>query len=103
MKTIEGLRVARLLGDRLRQRGYPVRKVFLFGSVAHGTSHKDSDIDIAVFCEPFKARKHLENVRFLLEAKKIDMRIQTVCLHPKDFANPFFTLAREVQEHGIEV
>ncbi len=103
MKTLEGLRAARSLRDRLKSKGVPVRQVYLFGSVARGSSHEQSDIDIAILCDPFKATKHQENIQFLLEGKKVDMRIQTVCLHPKDFDNPYFTLASEVQKYGIAV
>lgn len=103
MKSIEGLRAARSLSERLKHKGIPVHDVYLFGSVARGTANKDSDVDIAVVCEPYKATKHLENVEFLLEGKKIDMRIQTVCLHPLDFDNPYFTLAKEIQRYGIAV
>jgi predicted nucleotidyltransferase len=103
MKAIEGLHAARSLRERLLRKGVPVRNVFLFGSVARGTARDDSDIDIAVVCEPYKATKHEENVEFLLEGKKVDMRIQTVCLHPQDFENRYFTLAREIERHGIPV
>ncbi len=103
MKAIEGLHAARSLRERLLRKGVPVRNVFLFGSVARGAAREDSDIDIAVVCDPYKAAKHEENVEFLLEGKKVDMRIQTVCLHPADFDNPYFTLAKEVQRYGIAV
>lgn len=78
-----------------------MRSVFLFGSVARGNAREWSDIDIAIVCDPYKATKHQENVEFLLEGKKVDMRIQTVCLHPMDFENPYFTLAKEVERYGI--
>ncbi|MDD5055760.1 MAG: nucleotidyltransferase domain-containing protein [Candidatus Peribacteraceae bacterium] len=101
MKTIVGLRAARALRKRLEKKGIVLRNVYLFGSVARGNATAESDIDIAVVCDPYKATKHQENVEFLLEGKKVDMRIQTVCLRPEDFQNPYFTLAKEVEKYGI--
>jgi len=94
---------AKALKERLLSRGYPIQKLHVFGSVAKGQSHAWSDIDIAVLCEPFLPSKHDENVRFLLESKEVDVRIQTVCLHPEDFTNKYWNLIQEVKDHGIVI
>jgi predicted nucleotidyltransferase len=99
----DGMRIARSLKKNLQHKGYPVREVFLFGSVAKGRAHAQSDIDIAVLCEKFLPSRHEENVRFLLSSKEIDVRIQTVCLHPEDFDNRYFALAKDIHEHGVLV
>lgn len=101
MDTHEGLRLAKRFADALRARGYPVLEAFLFGSVAKGTADADSDIDIAVVCEPFAASRGEESTRLLLVSKDIDRRIETVCLHPEDFDNRYSTLVEEVKRYGI--
>ena len=101
--TIDGMRVARTLEKRLQKHGYPIRSVRLFGSVAQNKAHKWSDIDIAVICDPFLESKYDEKYLFCKEGRDIDIRIEIVCLHPKDFENKYFTLAKEIERYGIEV
>jgi uncharacterized protein len=103
MKRSEGLKTARLLKEYLRSRGFPIRRVVLYGSVAQGTAGDESDIDIAVVADPFGSSQTEEGGDILLASKDIDLRIETVCLHPEDFSAPFFTLAREIERTGIEV
>ncbi|MDO8648864.1 MAG: nucleotidyltransferase domain-containing protein [Candidatus Peregrinibacteria bacterium] len=102
MKRDEGLRLARRFKALLLQRGYPVHRVVLYGSVAKGTSRADSDIDIAVVTDPFGVSRIREGGDILLASKDIDLRIETVTLHPSDFDRPFFTLAREIERTGVE-
>ncbi len=103
MKIEEGLRLAKELKELLLRRGYPIRRVFLYGSVAKGTAKKDSDIDIAVVTRPFHPSRIREGGDILLTSKDIDLRIETVTLHPEDFDRPFFGLGREIERTGIEV
>jgi predicted nucleotidyltransferase len=102
MNRSEGLRVARRFKHLLQQKGYPVRRVVLFGSVAKGTARPDSDIDIAVVTDPFRSSRVREGGDILLASKDIDLRIESVTLHPDDFDRPFFTLAREIERTGVE-
>ncbi len=101
MKKQDGLTLARKLRRVLLRQGYPVRKVILFGSTATGKAKAGSDIDIAIVTDPFLKSPFDENVRFSLLGRDIDIRIETVCLHPIDFENRYFTLAKEVERHGI--
>ena len=102
MKRSEGLQLASSFKQQLLKSGYPIKHVYLFGSVAKGTSDSHSDIDIAIVCYPFKISKHEENVEFLWASKDIDLRIETVTLHPEDFQNKYFTLAKEIERYGVE-
>lgn len=81
----------------------PVQKVFLFGSYARGKPHKESDIDIAVVCKPFRRTRHEENVEFLSAGHDIDLRIETICLHPEDLENKYSTIVQEVKKYGMPV
>ena len=103
MTREEGLAMARKFKEILLEQNHPIANVLLFGSVARNEAHEQSDIDIAVVCEPFLPTKHKENTMLRKARRSIDLRIEPVCLHPKDLANKFFTLAREVQDNGIAV
>jgi predicted nucleotidyltransferase len=85
MKRAEGIAVARTFRDALLERGYPVRRVVLFGSVARGQATEDSDLDIAVVCDRFAATRHEENMALRRLRWGIDIRIEPICLHPDDF------------------
>ncbi len=95
--------VAQSFKDLLIRRGYPVKKVYLYGSVAQGAAHPQSDIDIAVVTEPFHLSRMREGGAILLASKDIDLRIETVTLHPEDFDRPFFALGEEIKRTGVEV
>lgn len=103
MKRSYGVSVARKLKAKLVAQGVPVKKVYLFGSVAKEKTHPGSDIDIAIVCEPFAATRHDENMALRRARRNIDRRVEPVCLHPVDFDNKYFTLAQEVRRHGIAV
>lgn len=103
MTREEGLTLARLLREELRKRKLPVRQVYLFGSVAKGNTHKWSDIDIAVICDPFRSTRHEEDMELRLARRAIDSRISPISLHPEDLENHLSTLAYEVKKSGIPV
>ena len=100
MNREEGLHIGRQVRALLLQRGYPIRKVVLFGSVANNTAHRHSDIDLAVITDAFHASPMEESVDIHLASMTIDPRIETVTLRPDDFDQPFFTLAREIERTG---
>lgn len=75
----------------------------MFGSIAKGTSHAESDIDIAVVCAPFAAFRHAEHVAVSKYRWDIDLRIEAFCLHPEDLENRYSTIAQEVKQYGIDV
>lgn len=95
--------MARRFKSLLKERGYPVQRVVLFGSVAKDTAHEQSDIDIAVVTDSFRPSRLDEGSEILLAGKDIDMRIQTVTLHLEDFDRPFFGLGKELERTGVEV
>lgn len=103
MQRSEGLSLAKKFKELLLSRGYPVHRVVLYGSVVKGTAGTESDIDIAVVTDSFGSSRIREGGDILLASKDIDVRIETVTLHPDDFSRPFFTLAREIERTGVEV
>ena len=103
MKRMEALRLARMLKEKLCERRIPVRQMLLYGSAARDAARDDSDIDIAVICDPFRETRLEENVEVSRNRWDIDLRIETVCLRPEDLEDPYFDLAREVKRNGIPV
>ena len=103
MKKEEGLSVARKFRIALAVAGLPVQRVLVYGSVAHGTSTEDSDLDIAVICAPFRETRHDENMVLRTVRSDIDLRISPYCFHPDDFHKEWFGLAQEVERTGVEV
>jgi len=51
--------------DKL-SRQISIDKVILFGSYAKGNTHKDSDVDIAIFSDYFKSMSRVDGIHFLL-------------------------------------
>jgi len=103
MNRADGIRVAKKFKELLLAKGYPVRRVILYGSVAKNTARPDSDIDIAVVTDPFLPSRIREGGDVLLLSKNVDLRIETVTLHPEDLDQPFFTLGCEIERTGVEV
>lgn len=103
MKRDDGIRLARKLKQRLLRQRLPVRQVLLYGSVAMGAAGDDSDIDIAVICAPFRATRLEENVEVARGREDLNLRIETICLHPEDLENKYSIIGQEVKKHGIPV
>lgn len=103
MKRSEGIVIAQRFRDALIARGYPVQRIVLFGSVASNKATEESDIDLAVVCDPFAATRHEENMAFRKICWEIDIRIEPICLHPDDFQKSYFALPLEVEREGVAV
>jgi len=99
----EALLVARRLQKALQNKQLPIHKLLLFGSVAKGSPHKWSDIDIAVICDPFGDSRHEENMAIRVARRDIDVRIEPICLHPDEMDNRYSTIVQEVKRYGIPV
>ena len=102
MKLTEGLAIARKYKDAVSKRGYPVERMFLFGSVTRDVATDDSDIDVAVVCSAFMPSRMDETLALWNARRQIDIRIEPFCLHPEDFRNPL-SIAREIERTGVEV
>lgn len=98
-----GLAIARIFRKAVVSQGYPVQRMFIYGSVSRGQATKDSDLDIAIICKPFARSRHEENMVFRRIRRDIDARIEPFTLHPEDFTKPYFALPYEVEKDGMEV
>ena len=103
MNRTEGIIIAQKFRDALLAKGYPVQRVLLFGSVARDEATEDSDLDIAVICDPFLETRQEENIAMRELCWDIDVRIEPFSLHLDDFQKPFFALPYEVEREGVAV
>jgi predicted nucleotidyltransferase len=103
MTRDEGITIARRFREAVLARGYPVQRIVVFGSVARDEATEDSDLDIAVICEPFAPTRVEENLAMRRVCRDIDVRIEPFCLHEDDFENKLFAIPFEVRREGIDV
>jgi uncharacterized protein len=103
MKKEEAIALAKRFKQKLEKSDVPLQSVYLYGSAARGNTHKDSDIDIAVVCLPFGNTRHEENVVVSKNRWDVDLRIETICLHPEDFENSYWAIPQEVKQYGIAI
>ncbi len=80
-----------------------IDKVILFGSYARGTTHKDSDINLAIISNDFKGKRRVDNINYLL-LKAIDYDVD---LEPFPFTPDEFIFQegfiKEVLRDGVEI
>lgn len=82
-----------------------VEKVYIYGSMARGDYHSNSDIDIAVISKDFQGLNHRERYQKIINpVRKVtkDKPVDLVCYTPKEFKrgqNSF--LPEIIQEEGI--
>jgi len=84
---------------------YPVKKIFVFGSHANGTSHKDSDIDLGVVVDLPENTDFIDlNVKMFHYADKIDTSFEPKCISWKDYkSHPSASILSEIIRTGIYV
>ena len=83
--------------------GYQPVKIFIFGSYAKGTSHKWSDIDVAIVTN--KLKRNYEKNRSVLRriGLDVDLRIEPHGFTAEDFENLADPLVYEIRKTGIRV
>ena len=85
----------------------PVEQIYLFGSYAYGTPHKDSDLDFYVVLKDDVQMRDLDaglQIRFAIARKKT-MAVDIVAKKKKDFLsrNYNFTLEQKVLRDGLKI
>ena len=89
------------LGQRIA-RDFPVEKVILFGSYAHGNPTEDSDVDLLVIM-PFKGRSCRKAVEILCRTRP-GFPVDLLPRRPGDSVRRYADgapLIREAFDHGI--
>ena len=85
----------------------PVEQIYLFGSYAYGTPHKDSDLDLYVVLKDGLPMRDLDaGLQISLAiARKKSMPVDIIAKNKKDFINRLndMTLERKVNREGIRI
>jgi len=100
MDKKNALKIAREFAAVIK-RNYDCRQIFLFGSYAKGTSHEESDIDIAVVLKEFDNSIDMQ-LELMRLRRKIDSRIEPHPFRESDFniTNP---VVYEILQHGQRI
>ena len=100
MDKNEALKIAKRYIDTISKK-YRIENAILFGSYASGTSHPDSDIDIAIV---FKAVDDIIDMQIELLSLRSD---DDLLIEPHPFTVSDFkianTLVAEILKNGIEI
>lgn len=72
----------------LKDNRIAVWRLYIFGSHAKGTSHAESDIDLAIFWDRDEIDGFDEDVRLMLLTRNVDLRIEPHSFSRKDFEQP---------------
>ena len=96
--------------DKLKEliiNAIPVEQIYLFGSYAYGTPHKDSDLDLYVVLKDDFPLRDLDaglQIRIAIDRKK-SMPVDIVAKKKKDFVNRLddITLERIVHRDGVRI
>jgi len=85
----------------------PVEQIYLFGSYAYGTPHKDSDLDLyVVLSDDFPLRDLDAGLQISMAiARKKSMPVDIIAKKKKDFINRLddITLERIVNRDGVRI
>lgn len=74
---------------RLIKDSFKIKRIFLYGSYANGTAHKDSDIDIGIVIEGLENQNEIKVLSELYEkTKKVNTRIEPLCISYKQYRKP---------------
>lgn len=100
MDKSEAIKIANKYANAVRS-NYDCVDVFLFGSYVKGTSHENSDIDIAVILNGFENALDIQ-LELMRLRRKIDSRIEPHPFRLADF-NSTNPLVYEIIQHGQRI
>lgn len=89
--------------DTLEELNFPVEAIYLFGSQAKGTTHKWSDIDIAVVSDKLKRNRDKYRWQLWNARMNVDLRIEPHGFTVKEFEDNANPLAYEIRSTGIRI
>jgi predicted nucleotidyltransferase len=87
----------------LKEEGYVVSQMLVFGSHAKGVARLDSDIDLAVVSPIFGHDYFDEMIRLRKLSLRIDSQLEPLPFGPEDLSDPYSSLAHEISQHGLQV
>jgi|SRR3989344_268408 len=83
----------------------PIKKMILFGSMAKGKAHRDSDIDLIIVSDKFKGKKSFKRSIGFYKYWNQDYPVDFLCYTSKEFnkLKNQITIVREAVRNGIEI
>jgi predicted nucleotidyltransferase len=77
--------------DVMKEHNIPIWRLYLYGSYAKNTYHKDSDIDLAVFWDKDEIDGFDDDVLLMKLTRNVDLRIEPHSFARTDFdeTNPY--------------
>jgi predicted nucleotidyltransferase len=77
--------------DVMKEHDIPIWRLYLYGSYAKNTYHKDSDIDLAVFWDKDEIDGFDDDVLLMKLTRNVDLRIEPHSFARTDFdeTNPY--------------
>jgi predicted nucleotidyltransferase len=84
---------------------FKIDSVYLFGSYALGSPHKDSDIDIAIVSEDFKYMNEFIAMKILARLREaVDLSISAIPVTPEDLGkSPVGTIEYTIAHRGEKI
>ena len=103
MSKVEAKKIVKKYAEKLKEKNYPFKTIYLFGSFAKNKSHKWSDIDVAIVSD--KLKRNRDKNRFLLWDLRMDVdtRIEPHGFTVKDFQNECDPMVYEIKKTGIKI
>jgi predicted nucleotidyltransferase len=89
--------------ETLRAGGYPVEKMYLFGSQVNGKAHKDSDIDVAVVSNKLRRNKEKNRLKLWKLKMSVDLRIEPHGFTVEEFNSKEDPMVHEIRTTGVRV
>jgi len=82
-----------------------IEKMYLFGSMATGKTHKWSDVDLVVVSKKFRRKGIMDRASNLYIEWNLDYPVDFLCYTPEEFdkLNKQITIVREAVKEGIEI
>ena len=83
----------------------PINKMILFGSMATGRVHKDSDVDLILVSHKFRRKKSFKRSIGFYKYWNLDYPVDFLCYTPEEFnkLKKQITIVREAAREGIEI
>ena len=83
----------------------PIDRMILFGSIAKGKGHKDSDIDLIMVSHKFRGKKSFKRSLGFYKHWNLDYPVDFLCYTPEEFnkLKKQITIVREAVKKGIEI
>jgi predicted nucleotidyltransferase len=83
----------------------PIKKMYLFGSRAHGKPHRWSDFDLIIVSPEFRNKKSFRRATGFYKYWTIDYPVDFLCYTPEEFEklSKQITIVRQAVKEGISI